>query len=152
MLSAETVTTFNYQNLLAHFSVDSNKEQYIKNRYVFDDYRKTIRLKYNATNEVRGLNSFSPYHEEIFRVFYFKRKQYTLSNPIKVKIYMELDSWFAENEELAIFGGGNSRKKAIDDFYSYVIYFSKYYKKLPADKVTGDAVRLKAFFENLVLE
>lgn len=81
-----------------------------------------------------------------------KTKVHKLSKPIKIKIYQEGGFWFVENETLAIAGTGDSREEAMDAFYSYIIHFHNYYKNLPANKVTGDAVRLKKIFEILFSE
>ena len=81
-----------------------------------------------------------------------KTKIYKVSKPIKVRIYQEENFWFVENETLVIAGTGNSREEAIDDFCRHIIHFHKYYKKLPANKVIGDAVRLKKIFETLFSE
>ena len=81
-----------------------------------------------------------------------KTKIYKVSKPIKVRIYQEENFWFVENETLVIAGTGNTREEAMDDFRRHIIHFHKYYKKLPANKVTGDAVRLKKLFETLFSE
>lgn len=81
-----------------------------------------------------------------------KTKIHKVSKPIKVRIYQEENFWFVENETLVIVGAGNSLKDAIDDFCRHIIHFHKYYKKLPANKVIGDAVRLKKIFETLFSE
>lgn len=81
-----------------------------------------------------------------------KTKKYKVSQPIKVRIYQDENFWFVENEALVIAGTGNSREEAINDFCRHIIHFHKYYKKLSADKVTGDAVRLKKLFETLFSE
>lgn len=81
-----------------------------------------------------------------------KTKIYKVSKAIKVRIYQEENFWFVENETLVIAGAGNSREEAIDDFCRHIIHFHKYYKKLAANKVTGDAVRLKELFETLFSE
>ena len=81
-----------------------------------------------------------------------KTKIYKVSKPIKVRIYQEENFWFVENETLVIAGTGNTREEAMDDFCRHIIHFHKYYKKLPANKVIGDAVRLKKIFETLFSE
>ncbi len=81
-----------------------------------------------------------------------KTKKHKVSKPIKLHIYSEDNLFFAENETLVIIGTGNSVTEAIDDFCRHVIHFYKYYKKLPVDKVTGDAVRLKKLYEALFVE
>lgn len=84
--------------------------------------------------------------------FHSKTKTYKAAKPVRVRIYSEGDFWFVENESLAIAGTGSSREEAIDDFSRQIIHFHDYYKKLPPNKVTGDAVRLKKLFETLFPE
>lgn len=81
-----------------------------------------------------------------------KQKQYKVSKPIKLKIYIEDDHFFVENETLVIIGIGKSVTDAIDDFGRQVIHFYKYYNKLSWDKVTGDAERLKGIYETLFID
>jgi len=81
-----------------------------------------------------------------------KRKKYKMSKPIKLKIYIEDNHYFVENETLVIIGIGASKGDAIDDFKRQVIHFYKYYKNLSWDRVTGDAERLKRLYETLFIE
>lgn len=81
-----------------------------------------------------------------------KKKKYSVSKPIKVHIYSEDDTFFAENETLVVVGTGSSQNEAIDDLGRHIIHFYQYYRKLSWDKVTGDAVRLKKVYETLFVE
>jgi len=81
-----------------------------------------------------------------------KQKRYNVSKPIKLKIYIEDNHCFVENETLVIIGAGESITDAVDDFCKQVIHFYKYYKKLSWDKVTGDAERLKGIYETLFID
>ena len=72
-----------------------------------------------------------------------------VSRPIKVKIYLEGNMFFVENETLVLIGVGESITDAIDDFSKQVVHFYKYYRKLSWDRVTGDAERLKGLYETL---
>lgn len=75
-----------------------------------------------------------------------------LSKPIKVHIYMEEEVFFAESETLVVVGTGSSENEAIDDMCKHIVHFYHYYRKLPLDKVTGDAIRLKKIYETLFVE
>jgi hypothetical protein len=81
-----------------------------------------------------------------------KAKKRQVSKPLKVNIYFEDDVFFAENETLVVVGSGSSVTEAIDDMFKHIIHFYQYYRKLPLDKVTGDAVRLKKIYETLFVE
>jgi len=81
-----------------------------------------------------------------------KAKKRQVSKPIKVHIYFEDNVFFAENDTLVVVGTGRSPTEAIDDLGRHIIHFYQYYKKLPWDKVTGDAVRLKKIYETLFVE
>jgi hypothetical protein len=81
-----------------------------------------------------------------------KTKKFTVSKPIKIRLYSEDNLFFAENESLVIIGTGSSAMAAMDDFCSHLVHFYHYYKRLPWDKVTGDAVRLKKLYETLFIE
>ncbi len=79
-------------------------------------------------------------------------KKYVTAKPITVKFRREDNMVFAENENLAVCGIGESPGEALDDFRSHIIYFFKYYKRLKTDQLIGDALRLKALYENLFCE
>lgn len=81
-----------------------------------------------------------------------KTKKYKVSKPIKVKIYHEDNLFFAESETLVVIGAGESITDAIDDLGKQIIHFYKYYKRLPWNRVTGDAVRLKGLYETLFVD
>src|SRR3989338_2958733 len=81
-----------------------------------------------------------------------RMKQYRSVKPITVHIHVEDNVFFAENETLVIVGTGNSLTEAIADLSNHIIHFYHYYKKLPMDKVTGDAARLKRVYETLFVE
>lgn len=81
-----------------------------------------------------------------------KTRKYKVSKPIKVRLYIEDNLFFAESETLVVVGTGESITDAIDDFGQQVIHFYKYYKKLSWDRVTGDAERLKGLYETLFID
>ena len=83
---------------------------------------------------------------------YTKTKKFYTPKPISVKIYREEDLFFAENETLVVCGTGATVDKALQDFSLHIIHFFEYFKKLDKNKLTGDALRLKDIFENLLIE
>jgi hypothetical protein len=72
--------------------------------------------------------------------------------PISVTIYRDGDFFFAENENLAICGTGSTPSEALHDLGHHISYFYKHYKNLSRKQLTGDALRLKDLYENLLLE
>jgi len=79
-------------------------------------------------------------------------QRYQTVKPIKVHIYVEDNIFFAENETLIIVGTGKSIGEAIADLSNHIIHFYHYYQRLPDDKVTGDAIRLKKMYKTLFVE
>lgn len=79
------------------------------------------------------------------------RKYYT-PKPILVNIYRDDDLFFAENETLVVCGTGETPQDAFQDFCLHVIHFFDYYKKLDESKLTGDALRLKELYQDLLIE
>lgn len=79
-------------------------------------------------------------------------KTFYASKPISVRIYREDDLFFAENENLVVCGTGTTPRDALDDLCLHIVYFFEYYKKMNKDRLTGDALRLKALYENLLTE
>ena len=71
---------------------------------------------------------------------------------VAVRIRSEGNFVFAGNDSLAIEGTGLTTPEAIDDFCLHVTHFYKYYKGLAAERLTGDALRLKALFSDLFVE
>lgn len=81
-----------------------------------------------------------------------KKKHYRSIKPIKIHIHVEDNVFFVENDTLTVVGTGKSLTEAIADLYKHIIHFYNYYKNLPFDKVTGDAIRLKRVYETLFVE
>ena len=79
-------------------------------------------------------------------------QSYMLSKPIIVHIYREGEWVFAENERLVLTGTGSTDEEAIQDLKQHIIYFWKYYRELPLDRLTGDALRLKEIYSQILLE
>ncbi len=80
-----------------------------------------------------------------------RTRKYKVSKPIKVKIYIEDNLFFAESETMIVVGTGESIADAIDDFGKQIIHFYKYYKRLSWDRITGDAIRVKGLYETLFI-
>ncbi len=80
------------------------------------------------------------------------RKIYYTPKPISVMIYRDGEFYFAENENLAVCGTGNTLENAIKDFCLHIIHFYNYYKKIDKNKLIGDALRLKRLYNKLFIE
>lgn len=79
-------------------------------------------------------------------------KKFYIPRPISVKIYRDEDLFFAENENLVVCGTGNTPQDALQDLCLHIIHFFEYYKKLDESKLTGEALRLKELYQNLLIE
>lgn len=79
-------------------------------------------------------------------------KKFRTVKPIAVRIYFDEGLFFAENDALFLYGTGMSPEEAIKDLGAHIIHFYEYYRKLDWSQVTGDAIRLKRVYENLLSE
>jgi len=59
------------------------------------------------------------------------------------------DLYFAEDDNLAVCGYGETREEAVQDLNLHIKYFSQYYKKLDSGNAIGEALRLKESYKNL---
>lgn len=96
-----------------------------------------------------GIKRYAP--SPIWR-FGSESKKFRAKIPILVKIYRDEDLFFAENEKLVVCGTGESSREALEDFCLHIVHFFEYYRNLDKGKLTGDALRLKALYENLLVE
>jgi hypothetical protein len=112
----------------------------------------TIGTAQERTPDKKFRYTFSNRHSAPLWTITTETKRYIISKPIKVLIYPEDNLFFAENETLVVIGTGDSATEAINDFCRHVIHFYHYYKRLPLDKATGDAIRLKKLYETLFTE
>lgn len=87
----------------------------------------------------------------LFRL-YGAQNFFLTPKPIVIKIYRDEDMFFAENENLVVCGTGETSQDAIQDLCLHIIHFFEYYKKIDKGNLTGDAVRLKELYENLLIE
>jgi len=83
---------------------------------------------------------------------YTKSKRFYTSKPISVRIYREDDLFFAENENLVVCGTGDTADESLQDLCLHIIHFFEYYKRIDKSKLTGDALRLKELYKNLLIE
>lgn len=74
------------------------------------------------------------------------------SKPIGINVTQDGAWFFAENEALNVVGTGGSLEEAVLDLEHHVVHFWQYYRSLQDSQVTGDAVRLKNLFSNLLSE
>jgi hypothetical protein len=87
----------------------------------------------------------------LFRL-YVGNRTYRATKPIIIHIYQEDEWYFAENETLVLTGTGTSIVEAIHDLEQHIVHFWNYYKQLPDTKLTGDALRLKQIYSDLLIE
>jgi len=69
-----------------------------------------------------------------------------------VKAYRDEDFFFAENENLAVCGTGDTLRDALQDLELHITHFFEYYKNLDNSQPAGDALRLKSLYKNLLIE
>ena len=79
-------------------------------------------------------------------------KRFRTLKPIAIRVYFEDGLYFAENDTLILYGTGISPEEAITDLGLHIFHFFQYYRDLEWFQVTGDAVRLKRLYENLLSE
>jgi len=79
-------------------------------------------------------------------------KRFRTVKPIAIRVYFDDGLYFAENDTLLLYGTGMSPEEAITDLGLHIIHFYQYYRNLNWSQVTGDAVRLKRLYENLLSE
>lgn len=123
--------------------------------YVPENYipSKVTEIGTAPTIDPQQIFSQSKRHQPvpIWRLHVETKKFYT-PQPISVKIYRDEDLFFAENENLVVCGTGDTSQNALQDLCLHIIHFFEYYKKLDKSKLTGDALRLKDLYENLLIE
>jgi len=78
--------------------------------------------------------------------------EYKSKRPISVNTYYDGGLFFAENENLAVWGTGNSFDEAINDLRMHIVHFYKYYGKMDEDSLMGEALRLKCLYADLFIE
>lgn len=74
------------------------------------------------------------------------------TKPIAIKEYVKEEIFFAENENLAICGTGETKQEAIRDFMIHLIHFYEYYKAIDENQLIGKAIQLKKIYNELFIE
>ncbi len=131
---------------------DDIKERmaYVPKNYI-DSKVKEVETA-SAIDPQRILSHIKKYQPSpIWRINVETKKFYT-PKPIGVRIYRDEDLFFAENENLAVCGTGDTPESALQDLCLHITHFFEYYRKIDRSKLTGEALRLKALYENLLIE
>ena len=137
---------------LVESTYDMIKERtaYVPENYI-DSKVKEVETA-SAIDPQQVFNHIKKYQPSpIWRIFVEAKRFYT-PKPITVRIYRDEDLFFAENENLVVCGTGDTPQDALQDLYLHIIHFFEYYKSLDTNKLTGDALRLKALYKNLLIE
>ncbi|MCG2726382.1 MAG: hypothetical protein L6420_09075 [Elusimicrobia bacterium] len=100
-------------------------------------------------NKILEENTYSV--KPIFKI-QIKNKIYNLNKPINVKISSDNETFFAENETLSLYGCGENEEEAINDLCVHIIHYYEYYKNIASNKIAGNAIKLKALYEDLLME
>ncbi len=87
----------------------------------------------------------------LFKIVFDDREFNTLK-PISVNTYCDGNLCFAENDNLAVYGNGNSLDDAINDLRKHIVHFYEYYKNMDQDDLFGEALRLKELYSGLFKE
>jgi len=74
----------------------------------------------------------------------------TLAEPLLLRVALEEDTYFVENDTLHLFGKGASLAEAIEAFSRDLAYYWRYYRNLRDEEVAGAGVELKRIYEGLV--
>jgi hypothetical protein len=82
--------------------------------------------------------------------FTFGGSEMRLRRPLMLRVVAEDGEVFVENDALRIFGRGGTLQAAVESFAHDLVYYWRYYRNLGAEEIAGDAVRLKAVYEELV--
>jgi len=135
--------------------VDSYEEIKERMEYIPDNYRSTKVIGVCTATAIDPqeifTNRFKTYIAPLWRLRSRTKRFYT-PIPIAVKVYRDEDFFFAENENLAVCGIGDTPQEAIQDLALHITHFFEYYKNLNKSQLTGDALRLKALYKNLLVE
>ena len=134
--------------------LDSYEQVRERKAYFPDEYRGIATCIGTAAQSIQpesyfysGRFSTAPLME-----FRSEQKHYATSKPILIKVYKVEDVFFAENESLILSGTGMSRDEAVLDFVRHLDYFYNFYRHKNESDLTGDALRLKKIYQNLLIE
>ena len=81
-----------------------------------------------------------------------KERHFRCRAPVMVQVRREGRFFFAESDALGITGTGITFEEAIRDLGHHIWHFYNYYRRLPANKVMGEAIRLRKLFSDLLIE
>ena len=134
--------------------MDAYEQVRERKAYFPDEYRGVATYVGTAAQSIQPESYFYSGHFNTAPLMEFRseQKHYAASKPILIKVYKVEDVFFAENESLVLSGTGMSREEAVLDFVSHVGYFYNFYKRKNESDLTGDALRLKKIYENLLIE
>ena len=134
---------------------DSYEEIKERMEYIPVNYESTGVIGVNTATAIDPRQIFAdrikPYIAPLWRL-QSKTKRFYATVPIAVKIYRDEDFFFAENENLAVCGTGYTLQDALQDLALHITHFFEYYKNLDNSQLSGDALRLKALYKNLLIE
>lgn len=126
-----------------------------KMTYIPKDYQKVTFMKIKTDSETDPLQVYSEIRESL-PIFMWrlpaKGKTLYSAKPILVRVYRDGDLFFAENETLDVYGTGDTPQNAIHDLVVHIVHFFKYYKDIDENKLMGNALKLKALYQNLLAE
>lgn len=74
----------------------------------------------------------------------------TLAQPLQLRVAIEEDTYFVENDTLHLFGKGASLEEAVDAFSRDLAYYWRYYRTLGDTDVAGAGVEMKRIYDGLV--
>ena len=135
--------------------VDSYEEIKERMEYIPVNYKSTRAIGVGTATAIDPqqifANRIKPYVAPLWRL-QSKTKRFYTPIPIAVKVYRDEDFFFAENENLAVCGTGDTPQDALQDLILHIIHFFEYYKKLDDSQLAGDALRLKTLYKNLLIE
>lgn len=135
-----------------------NSYNLIKEQQVFElpNYRREPELLEGGTAVGYGLTQSWAARSDFPAIPLWRlstdQKRFHTPTPIAVRIYREGQFFFAENDNLTVYGTGENLEDAIKDFGMHILYFFEYYRDISNDKLMGDALRLKSLYHNLLVE
>lgn len=106
----------------------------------------------SAIDPQRIFSQLKKYQPSPMWRIYVESKKFHTSKPIIVRIYRDGNLFFAENENLAVCGTGDTPESALQDLRVHIIHFFDYYREIDEGKLTGDSLRLKALYKDLLIE
>ncbi|MBU4293125.1 MAG: hypothetical protein KJ770_03630 [Actinobacteria bacterium] len=135
--------------------VDSYEEIKERMEYMPVNYKSTRAIGVGTATAIDPqqifANRIKSYVAPLWRL-QSKTKRFYTPIPIAVKAYRDEDFFFAENENLAVCGTGDTPQDALQDLELHITHFFEYYENLDNSQLAGDALRLKNLYKNLLIE